>query len=68
VNSAEFPSAGQICLPLYEAYLRGVFTGISLRPNRLKAINLFKKSNEIDPNYALPYVGVADFILATFTV
>ncbi|MBX7173890.1 MAG: protein kinase [Pyrinomonadaceae bacterium] len=46
----------------HECYLRGryfwnQFTGESLQ----KAIKEFETAIELDPNYALPYVGVADF-------
>ncbi|HEX8195797.1 MAG TPA: protein kinase [Pyrinomonadaceae bacterium] len=46
----------------HEAYLRGryfwnQFTGESLQ----KAIKEFENAISLDPNYALPYVGIADF-------
>ncbi len=46
----------------YEAYLRGRFHWNQFTPESLaKALESFKTAIEIDPNYALPYVGVADF-------
>jgi TolB-like protein/Flp pilus assembly protein TadD len=46
----------------YEAYLRGRFHWNQFTPESLsKAIESFQKAIGIDPNYALPYVGVADF-------
>ena len=46
----------------YEAYLRGryfwsKFTDLDL----LKAVDAFKQAVEIDPNYAWPYIGIADY-------
>src|SRR5215203_3631892 len=46
----------------YEAYLRGryfwsKFTDVHLK----KMVEAFNEAIEIDPNYALPYIGLADF-------
>ena len=46
----------------YEAYLRGryfwsKFTDVDLR----KMVEAFNEAIEIDPDYALPYIGLADF-------
>jgi serine/threonine protein kinase/tetratricopeptide (TPR) repeat protein len=48
----------------YQAYLRGryfanQFTGDAL----LKAVEAFQEAISIDPNYALPHVGLADFYI-----
>ncbi len=46
----------------YEAYLRGRFFWNQFVPEAFpKAIESFQKAVEIDPNYALAYVGIADF-------
>jgi len=46
----------------YEAYLRGRFFWNQFVPEAFpKAIESFQKAVELDPNYALAYVGIADF-------
>jgi len=46
----------------YEAYLRGRFHWNQFTPDALlKALDSFQKAINIDPNYALAYVGLADF-------
>ena len=46
----------------YEAYLQGRYFWNQFTPDALgQAINYFKKAIELDPNYALAYVGLADF-------
>jgi eukaryotic-like serine/threonine-protein kinase len=46
----------------YEAYLRGRFYWNQFTPESLpKALQSFEKAVALDPNYALAYVGVADF-------
>jgi serine/threonine protein kinase/Tfp pilus assembly protein PilF len=46
----------------YEAYLRGRYYWNRFTPDSLpKALASFQKAIEIDPNYALAYVGLADF-------
>ena len=46
----------------YEAYLRGRFFWNQFVPESFpKAIESFQKAVELDPNYALAYVGIADF-------
>jgi len=46
----------------HEAYLRGRFFWNQFTPESLqKAIALFQKAVELDPNYALAYTGIADF-------
>lgn len=46
----------------YEAYLKGRFYWNQFTPDSLpKAIECFHKAVELDPNYALAHVGVADF-------
>ena len=45
----------------YQNYLRGRYhTMMVTRPELLKAIPYYQKAIEIDPNYALAYVGLAD--------
>ncbi len=46
----------------YEAYLRGRFFWNQFVPDAFpKAIESFQKAVALDPNYALAYVGIADF-------
>jgi len=46
----------------YEAYLRGRFFWNQFVPEAFpKAIEAFQKAVALDPNYALAYVGIADF-------
>jgi TolB-like protein/Tfp pilus assembly protein PilF len=46
----------------YEAYLRGRFFWNRFTADSLpKALEWFQKAIELDPNYALAYVGLADF-------
>jgi serine/threonine protein kinase/tetratricopeptide (TPR) repeat protein len=46
----------------YEAYLRGRFYWNQFTPESLpKSLQSFQKAVEIDPEYALAYVGIADF-------
>ncbi|MCD9189030.1 MAG: protein kinase [Pyrinomonadaceae bacterium] len=46
----------------HEAYLRGRFFWSQFTPESLgKAITLFQKAVELDPDYALAYTGIADF-------
>ena len=46
----------------YETYLRGRFYWNQFTPESLpKALAAFEKAIEYDPNYALAYVGLADF-------
>jgi eukaryotic-like serine/threonine-protein kinase len=46
----------------YEAYLRGRFFWNQFVPEAFpKAIESFQKAVALDPNYALAYVGIADF-------
>ena len=46
----------------YEAYLQGRFFWSQFTPDALgQAIGHFKKAIELDPNYAIAYVGLADF-------
>ncbi len=45
----------------YQLYMRGRFHTLRVtRPELLKAIPYLEKAIEIDPNYALAYVGLAD--------
>ena len=46
----------------YEAYLRGrYFWSKFTDADLLKAVDAFNQAIEIDPNYAWPYIGLADF-------
>ncbi|HLM03049.1 MAG TPA: protein kinase, partial [Pyrinomonadaceae bacterium] len=46
----------------HEAYLRGRFYWNQFTPDSLpKSLQSFRKAIDLDPDYALPYVGVADF-------
>jgi tetratricopeptide (TPR) repeat protein len=46
----------------YEAYLRGrYFWSKFTDSDLLKAVDAFNQAIEIDPNYAWPYIGLADF-------
>ncbi|HKP68991.1 MAG TPA: protein kinase [Pyrinomonadaceae bacterium] len=46
----------------FEAYLRGrYFWSKFTDSDLLKAVEAFKQAIEIDPNYAWPYIGLADF-------
>ncbi|MET0753629.1 MAG: protein kinase [Pyrinomonadaceae bacterium] len=46
----------------YEAYLRGRYFWNQFTQESLpKALQAFEKAVELDPNYALAYVGIADF-------
>ncbi|HEX9962800.1 MAG TPA: tetratricopeptide repeat protein, partial [Pyrinomonadaceae bacterium] len=46
----------------YESYLRGRFHWNQFTPEALiKALEAFQKAINLDPNYALAYVGLADF-------
>jgi tetratricopeptide (TPR) repeat protein len=48
----------------YESYLRGRFHWNRFTPDALlKAREAFQQSIELDPNYALPHVGLADFYI-----
>jgi TolB-like protein/DNA-binding winged helix-turn-helix (wHTH) protein/Flp pilus assembly protein TadD len=48
----------------YEAYLRGrYFWSLETRPSVHQAIDEFKKSIQLDPNYASAYAGLADAYL-----
>ncbi|HEY9282474.1 MAG TPA: protein kinase, partial [Pyrinomonadaceae bacterium] len=48
----------------YEAYLRGRFYWNQFTPDSLvKARQSFERATELDPDYALAYVGIADFLL-----
>ncbi|MGB7069676.1 MAG: tetratricopeptide repeat protein [Pyrinomonadaceae bacterium] len=45
----------------YQLYLRGRFHTLKIiRPELLKAVSYLEKAIEIDPNYAMAYVGLAD--------
>jgi serine/threonine-protein kinase len=45
----------------YQLYLRGRFHVFKLTPPEIqKGISYFQQAIEIDPNYALPYAGLAD--------
>lgn len=45
----------------YQLYLRGRFHVFKLTPSEVnKGISYFQQAIEIDPNYALAYVGIAD--------
>ena len=45
----------------YELYMRGRFHNLRVtRPEIMKAIPFYEKAIELDPNYALAYVGLAD--------
>ncbi len=45
----------------YQLYLRGRFHNLkSTEPEILKSIDFYQKAIEIDPGYALAYVGIAD--------
>jgi TolB-like protein/Tfp pilus assembly protein PilF len=46
----------------YEAYLRGRYFGSRFTDEGIvKSVEAFQKAIEIDPEYALPHVGIADF-------
>lgn len=46
----------------YEAYLRGrYFWSRFTDEGIIKSVEAFQKAIELDPDYALPYVGIADF-------
>jgi TolB-like protein/Tfp pilus assembly protein PilF/tRNA A-37 threonylcarbamoyl transferase component Bud32 len=46
----------------YEAYLRGRFFWSKFQPDSFpKALTQFQTAIELDPNYAMAYVGIADF-------
>jgi eukaryotic-like serine/threonine-protein kinase len=48
----------------YEAYLRGRYHWNQFTPDSLpKSLAAFQKAVELDPNYALAYVGLADFYI-----
>lgn len=48
----------------YEAYLRGRFHWNQFTPESLpKALSSFQTAIRLDPNYALAYVGLADFYI-----
>lgn len=48
----------------YEAYLRGRFFWSRFTDEGLKkAVDAFKEAIEIDPEYALPYIGLSDFYI-----
>ena len=48
----------------YQAYLRGrYFVNQFTDDSLLKAVEAFKDAIDIDPNYALPHVGLADFYI-----
>ncbi|MEO5860076.1 MAG: protein kinase [Pyrinomonadaceae bacterium] len=48
----------------YEAYIRGrYFWSRFSDEGLLKAVEEFKKAIELDPNYAHPYIGLADFYI-----
>jgi eukaryotic-like serine/threonine-protein kinase len=48
----------------FESYLRGRFYWNQFTPDSLpKALKSFENAVELDPNYALAYVGLADFYL-----
>ncbi|HEX8639243.1 MAG TPA: protein kinase, partial [Pyrinomonadaceae bacterium] len=48
----------------YESYLRGRFHWNQFTPDALlKARDAFEQSIKLDPNYALPHVGLADFYI-----
>ncbi len=48
----------------YEIYLKGRFYWNQFTPDALpKAISCFQKAVELDPNFALAHVGVADFYI-----
>ena len=48
----------------YEAYIRGrYFWSRFSDEGLLKAVAEFKKAIEIDPNYAQPYIGLADYYI-----
>ena len=48
----------------YEAYLRGrYFWSRFTDPDLLRAIGEFKQAIAIDPDYALPYIGLADYYI-----
>lgn len=46
----------------YEAYIRGrYFANKFTDPDLRKAVEAYKQAIEIDPDYALPYIGLADY-------
>lgn len=48
----------------YEAYLRGrYFWSKFTNPDLIKAVAAFHEAIAIDPDYALPYIGLADFYI-----
>ena len=48
----------------YEAYLRGrYFWSRFTDPDLLRAVDEFKQAIAIDPEYALPYIGLADYYI-----
>ncbi|HYY55910.1 MAG TPA: tetratricopeptide repeat protein, partial [Pyrinomonadaceae bacterium] len=48
----------------FDAYLRGRYFWNQFTPESLpKAIGSFQKAIALDPNYAMPHVGVADFYM-----
>ncbi len=48
----------------YESHLRGRYHWNQFTPESLpKALSAFEKAVELDPNYALAYVGLADFYI-----
>src|SRR5215218_9595762 len=48
----------------YEAYLRGRFFWSRFTdPDLLRAVEEFQKAVAIDPDYALPYIGLADYYI-----
>ncbi len=53
----------------YHLYLKGRhFLGRHTKEFSLKALELFKRAIEIDPNYALAYAGIADSYFSLSTV
>jgi serine/threonine-protein kinase len=51
-------------LKAYELYLRGRYTWNEVGPGIERALDLFEKALELDPNFALAHAGVADVFIA----
>jgi serine/threonine-protein kinase len=51
-------------LEAYELYLRGRYTWNQVGAGIERSLELFEKALEIDPNFALAHVGVADVFIA----
>jgi eukaryotic-like serine/threonine-protein kinase len=61
LESASFSKSRTVNPTAYELYLQGRYVWNKRTPDSLNAaIKLFNKAVEIDPTYAMPYVGLAD--------